>query len=213
MLKKIALIDCDDVLTVLGSTFYDFMAKEYGKVYHRDPTAFYPSEWEICGGAPRESNFEEAKPYLKNYAKSEFVKHQPAFPGAVDGVSNLFLMDYELRVATSISDCEESKAHRRYNIENIFGNGLFSEIYHFPTMGRKIDYYKQFAGYDFAYVIDDYYVNAMDALEAGLSAIVLRQVCNSRLLEKDAAKIDPRIKICDSWEEIIDYIAKNEQTK
>lgn len=120
--------------------------------------------------------------------------------GAVDGIKKLSKLGYRFVVITACSIIPQAKALRQANLYNIFGD-VFDAIH-----CVKIDDSKEthLADYEPTYWIEDNFKNCVDGIKYGHKCILLTHTWNEN-------EENPDVNRCASWEQIVDFIKKNEK--
>ncbi len=168
-LNKLIVVDCDGVLLNWSEGFHAFMDRHgYKRLegvsqdsYSLSP--LYGLEVANTKQLIRQFNESAAIGFLKPYDED-----------TVEYVNTLKKLGYRFEVVTSLGDWEYSIALRKYNLECVFGQGVFDEIFCLPIGDPKYDFlasrYGENSG---AFWVEDKAENAEDGAKLGMKTYLM----------------------------------------
>lgn len=182
---KIILTDCDGVLLDWENAFYEWMAS---KGFEKKVDAVY--DMSKTFGISKV----EGKRLIKEFNESAWMGYLKALRDARSGVAQLYEAGYRFHCITSLSLDKKAKRLRMYNLENVFGKGVFKELVCLDTGADKDEALAEYEGSGF-YWLEDKEENAECGLQFGLKPILITHKHNVGYKHKDVTR-------CDDWKEI-----------
>lgn len=193
MTDKIILTDCDGVLLDWETAFHSWMSE---KGYEKKVSAVY----DIAHAYGMEKS--EAKPLVKQFNESAWMGYLKALRDARSGVAKLYENGYRFHCITSLSLDKKARRLRMYNLENVFGKGVFKEVVCLDTGADKDEALAEYEGTGMWW-LEDKTENAECGVRAGLRSILIEHAHN---VDCDNEKI---IK-CANWSDIVDTILEQD---
>jgi len=188
-LDKIILTDCDGVLLDWESAFHEWMVE---RGYVAIETAIYDIS-KMYGLEKK-----QGKALVKDFNESAWMGYLKALRDARSGVAKLYEAGYRFHCITSMSLDKKAKRLRMYNLENVFGKGVFKELICLDTGADKDDALVEYKDSG-CYWLEDKIENAVCGLRYGLKSILIEHAHNIDCDNKDIIRAA-------NWGEIVDTI-------
>jgi FMN phosphatase YigB (HAD superfamily) len=193
MNNKLIITDVDGVILDWEGHFHAYM-RSNGHLR----VNIQPSYWqETC--YPELSQI-EAKKMIYHFNTSAWMMGLPALRDARSGIGRLVENGYKFVAITAMGTDRYSLLARRYNLENIFGKGVFDDVIG-TDMYDHDSKRSELRGYDGHYWIEDRVDNAILGTEMGLDTILMDHAYNA-----DFAESEHGIKRVSCWANICDFI-------
>jgi len=186
---NIILVDCDGVLLDWEPYFFNWMKQKHG-IERVDPTKYNVGK--AMGMTP-----EEGRHYVAAYNASTHMANIGPLRDAVKYVRKLHSdYGYKFHVITSQTDDLSAREFRKYNLETLFGPGLFDGI---TILNAGADKDKELSKWKDSgcYWVEDKTMNADVGKKLGLSSILMGHPHN--------ADIDRHVRV-QNWKEIYNII-------
>jgi len=193
MTDKIILTDCDGVLLDWEGAFHKWMAE-------RGYTIKTIGVYDISKAYGLEKK--KGKRLVREFNESAWMGYLKAFRDARSGIARLYEAGYRFHCITSLSLDKKARRLRMYNLENIFGKGVFEELVCLDTGADKDDALAEYADSGLWW-LEDKTENAQCGLRFGLRSVLIEHAHN-------ADCDDPGIKKCANWVEIVDHILEQD---
>ena len=189
MKDNIILVDCDGVLLDWEPYFFNWMKQKHG-IERVDPTKYNVGK--AMGMTP-----EEGRHYVAAYNASTHMANIGPLRDAVKYVRKLHSdYGYKFHVITSQTDDLSAREFRKYNLETLFGPGLFDGI---TILNAGADKDKELSKWKDSgcYWVEDKTMNADVGKKLGLSSILMGHPHN--------VDIDRHVRV-QNWKEIYNII-------
>jgi len=194
MSSKIVL-DCDGVLLDWYLGFSKWMER-HG--FHEEEDGYY--------SISKRFGIEVAKgkQLVTQFNESAAIGFLSPYMDAVRGIHRLYTMGYKFEVVTSLSNYKYSQLLRESNLNNCFYPVTFDKVYCLDTGEDKLEILSSLYKNSNYFWIEDKLQNAIDGYEVGLRPILLRHSHHKTEIIPDY------IPIFDTWNEVVEYITKND---
>lgn len=196
MKEKTIITDIDGVCLYWNTIFAEYMvAKGYTDA---------PDETEYSLSKRYGISHEHTMEIVNEFNNSDTMFYLPGYRDSVKYVQKLHNEGFKFIAVTSISDVPETKIKRLSNLNDVFGDGIFTfdDLHCLPISGDKNEALSQWKDSGLFW-IEDYYPNAVAGADQGLVSLLINKTYNQRDLD------DIRIRrVChlNPWREIYDII-------
>lgn len=191
---KVILTDVDGVLLNWTKGFTEWMDKKGFQ-----PTRGQEFSWCIGQRFNLGEGIDETQ-FVKEFNNSASIAFLEPFRDAIDGVKQLTNHGYKFYALTSLSSNPHAGALRKYNLENVFGEGVFTDI-HCLSVGspKALALYELSIRYPNAWWIDDHPHNVEDGAGVGLRSILVDHIFNREAVLTGAKRFA-------TWNDISNHI-------
>lgn len=189
---KIILTDCDGVLMDWSSAFYQWMEN---KGYEKTVAGVYKID-KAFG-----LDYEEGNRLVREFNESAWMGYLKAFRDARSGVAHLYEAGYRFHCITSLSLDKKAKRLRMYNLENVFGKGVFKELVCLDTGADKDQALEKYRDSGL-YWIEDKPENAAVGADVGLKSLLITHDYNVDYKNEQVLRVA-------NWAEIVDIIVND----
>lgn len=181
MSNKLILIDIDGTVLDWKNSFIQFMALE--KIIEKDNTKYKVSEWmQDITGAPITP--EHGKFLIEYFNRSAWICFLEPLRDSVEVLKALKEKGYEFKAITSLHTDRPAQALRKMNIQDVFGEGVISDITFLPTGADKDEALKEYEGSG-AWWVEDKVENALVGKRLGLKPIIINHEYNQDVFTDD----------------------------
>ena len=191
-MNNLIVTDCDGCLLDCENGFHAWMARHgYERMPEVEQVSYSISPLYGLEAAT-------AKQLVRQFNESAGIAFLEPLQNAIYVVRRLRI-DYGFRfeVVTSLGDWEPSVELRKYNLTQVFGEGIFDEIFCLPIGEPKYDFLKTRYGQDSGAIwVEDHPDNATDGARLGMRTFLMKQDHNRQSeLVGDITRVD-------SWDDI-----------
>lgn len=190
--NKIILTDCDGVLMDWSTAFFEWMES---KGYEKQATGFYSIE-KLYG-----LDKDEGKRIVREFNESAWMGYLKAFRDARSGVARLYEEGYRFHCITSLSLDKKARRLRIYNLENVFGKGVFKEVICLDTGADKHEALEPYRDSGLFW-IEDKPENAAVGADMGLKSLLIEH-------DHSVDYVNEQVLRVANWAEIVDVIINN----
>lgn len=190
-------LDCDDVILDFLPSFISFVRSRGFDPDPSGPGSFDMAPWL---GVSRTEVFS----LIKSFNEGEdtgFDRMDPII-GAVESISKIREMGFDISIVSSFSDCKKAIQRREDNLSRIFGHDAFRKIIGLPLGQSKSSFLQSCSTGIF---IDDLLPNVIDGHDAGHRAILFGAHHNQFLWSDPHYKriTDRGIRASRNWNEAL----------
>lgn len=172
---KLIVTDCDGVLLDWEAAFHAWMERHgYERMPGVEQVSYSMSP--LYG-----LEVAEIKQQIRQFNESAGIAFLKPLEHAVEFVRILkYNHGYNFEVVTSLGDWEPSVELRKFNLEQVFGNDIFDEIFCLPIGDPKYDFLKgRYGSNSGAIWVEDKPENAEDGASLGMRTFLINQTHNA----------------------------------
>ena len=143
---------------------------------------------------------DKVKALIREFNNSSWMYCLKPLRDARSGVAKLVEAGYEFYAITSLSLDPNTKVLRQKNLDNVFGEEVFTKLVCLDTGADKDDALKGFKDTGL-YWLEDKTTNANLGARLGLKSILITHEHNS-----DDSKLESSVQRAGNWAEIVDIV-------
>ena len=190
-MEKVILTDIDGVVLDWETAFYEWMKS---KGFDTKNEGIYNMEDVF------EMRQDKVKALIREFNNSSWMYCLKPLRDARSGVAKLVEAGYEFYAITSLSLDPNTKVLRQKNLDNVFGEEVFTKLVCLDTGADKDDALKGFKDTGL-YWLEDKTTNANLGARLGLKSILITHEHNS-----DNSKLESSVQRAGNWAEIVDIV-------